>query len=753
MFNKTDTDQTADTKKKASIKTSLSMKDKRKEIVEQQHIKTINNYFGNNIIKYLQKLKLSAKAVIFSIAIGTLPVLGIGMIAYSFGSKSISKQIIGNQQNKIISLSDIINRLMLAKYRDIQIISNLPIFTNAEVSKSTTFAEKTAVLNQFIKGYQGYDQLAVFPLNGRSIIQSQGGTSSLEKNWQYFQEVRQKNAPVISQPEILENNEVVIYIAAPIKDIATGEIIAVVSNRISMELLTEAIKNHLDNKDDYYLVDTEGKFFLSLQKDLLGQNATVIYPGLANLLNQENLNNFTGVQTIYQTPQLVSYAPLRKLEGLPELNWQLILAKDAAIALEPQRQFLKVIANITILIALVMTLLVAWLAKSMIKENSAELVGVENTTDDETDNPLTSSKNAELSEKLPADGEGNIQVNRESIYQEKEQQNQTLHLQLLQLISQVESATKGNLKVHAKVKDGEIRTIANIFNDILDMFRDIVIKVKQNASQINKDIRLNQDSINNLADSATTQVKEINRTLATVEQMTNSIQALTAGAQEITAIANHANHNANKSAKAMDLTVENILALQETVGETAKKVKHLGESSQQISRVVSLINQIAIQTNLLAINAGIEAARAGEEGQGFAVVAEEVGELATRSGAATQEIEQIVEQIKRDTAEVVKAMEVGTNQVIESTKIAADAKHSLSEIVDISQQIDGFVKSIYTASVSQGETSEVINQLMKDVLAISQRTSGACEQISMSLQKTADICQRLEQKADNFKVN
>jgi twitching motility protein PilJ len=201
------------------------------------------------------------------------------------------------------------------------------------------------------------------------------------------------------------------------------------------------------------------------------------------------------------------------------------------------------------------------------------------------------------------------------------------------------------------------------------------------------------------------------------------------------------------------LTVENILSLQETVGETAKKVRHLGESSQQISRVVSLINQIAIQTNLLAINAGIEAARAGEEGQGFAVVAEEVGELATRSAAATQEIEQIVEQIKRDTDEVVKAMEVGTNQVIQSTQIAADAKQSLSEIVDISQQIDAFVKSIATASVSQVETSQVINQLMKNVLAISQSNSESCRHISTSLQKTAEISQQLEQKVETFKVN
>lgn len=756
MFNKTDTDQTGDPNKKASIKTLSPMTDKRKEVkevVEQEHITTTNKYFGKNIInKYLQQVKLRTKALIFSIAIGTLPVLGIGIIAYSFGSNLISKQIIKTQENQLISLGDIINGFLLARYGDIQILSTLPFLTNAEVSKSTTLAEKQTVLNRFITAYQGYDHLAVFDLNGRVIIQSQGATSSQEQNLKYFQDVIQKNAPVISQPETLQNNVVVIYIAAPVKDVATGKVIAVVRTRISMQGLIEAIKNQVDNNKDYYLVDDEGKFFLSLQRELLGQKATVIYPGLADLLNSENVENSTGVRTIHQTPQLVSYAPLKKLESLPDLKWELILAENAGIAFGPQRQFLKLIANITTLIALVMTLVVAWLAKSIIKQNSAELVAVANLTN-KIKTPLEDQEIAELPEELPADGKDYIQVNQESISEEKEQEKNTLHLQLLQLISQVESAAKGNLKVQAEVQDGEIGTIANVFNSLLESLRDIVTQVKQNASQINRDISSNQDYIKYLAESENTQIKKINRTLVTVEQMTKSIQALADGAEEITAIANHANQNANKSGKAMDLTVENILSLQETVGETAKKVRHLGESSQQISRVVSLINQIAIQTNLLAINAGIEAARAGEEGQGFAVVAEEVGELATRSAAATQEIEQIVEQIKRDTDEVVKAMEVGTNQVIQSTQITADAKQSLSEIVDISQQIDAFVKSIATASVSQVETSKVINQLMKDVLAISQRTGESCRQISMSLQKTVEISQQLEQKVETFKVN
>ncbi|MBD2296244.1 methyl-accepting chemotaxis protein [Anabaena sphaerica FACHB-251] len=741
MINKTDTAHTGDANNKASIKASAPITDKKVEIIGQPHIKTSDNYPGNNVIRYLRQLKLSTKAIIFSIAIGTLPVLGIGMIAYNLGSKSISKQIISTQEKEVISLGEIINRFMLARYGDIQILSSLPFLSNPELSKSTSIAEKQAVLNRFITAYQGYDHVAVFNLNGKVIIQSKGGTISQEQNLKYFQEVLRTNAPVISQPEILKNNAVVIYIAAPIKDVATGKTTAVVRTRVSIQLLIESIKNYVDNNDDYYLVDTDGKFFLSLQKDLLGQEATVIYPGLANLLNRENLDTFTGVETIYQAPQLVSYAPLKKLEGLPKLNWQLILAKDGAIALDPQRQFLKLIAHITAIMALLMTLLAAWLAKSITKQNFSAYASLETLGNQKEDVLPVGVK------------EQDIQVAKESISEQEYQPKNTLHLQLLQLISQVENAAKGDLTVQVEVKDGEIGTIANVFNSILKSLRDIVIHVKQNASQINRDIGLNQNAINHFSEDATTQFEEFNRTLATVEQMTNYMQALANDAQGITAIANHAKYTTIRSVKAMDLTVKNIVSLQETVDETAKKVRHLGESSQQISRVVSLINQVAMQTNLLAINAGIEAARAGEEGQGFAVVAEEVGELAARSASATQEIEQIVEKIKRDTTEVVKAMEVGTNQVIESTQIAADAQQSLSEFVDISQQINDFIKSISTASVSPEQTSQIVNQLSKDIVAISQRTSDSSRQISASLQQTAEISQRLQNQVENFKIN
>ena len=340
----------------------------------------------------------------------------------------------------------------------------------------------------------------------------------------------------------------------------------------------------------------------------------------------------------------------------------------------------------------------------------------------------------------------------EALSQEQQQQTQGLQMQLLQLLGDIEGAARGDLTVRAEVTAGEIGTVADFFNSIVESLRQIVTQVKESALEVNASLGQNEQAMQQLAEEASKQATDTTRTLDSVEQMATSIQAVATSARQAADVTRSAATTAEAGEDAMDLTVQNILALRDTIGETAKKVKRLGESSQQISRVVSLINQIALQTNLLAINAGIEAARAGEQGQGFAVVAEEVGELAARSAVATQEIEQIVSTIQRETSEVVEAMSLGTTQVVEGTRLVGDAKQSLGQLLEVSRQIDTLVQSIFNATVSQTQTSEAIATLMRDVVQVSERTSDSSRQVSNSLRQTVEVAQELQASVGAFKV-
>ncbi len=341
----------------------------------------------------------------------------------------------------------------------------------------------------------------------------------------------------------------------------------------------------------------------------------------------------------------------------------------------------------------------------------------------------------------------------ETVSTEQRHQKETLQTQLMQMLTEVESASQGNLTVRADVTAGEIGIVADFFNSIIESLRVIVTKVKTSATQVSSAVGSNDGAIRTLALDALQQAAEISQTLNSIAEMTISIQAVAESARQAATIAHTASQTAEAGGRAMDLTVQNIMHLRETVGTTAKKVKRLGESSQEISRVVALINQIAMQTNVLAINAGIEAARAGEEGQGFTVVAVEIGELAARAAAATQEITHVVENIQRETSEVVEAMEQGTSEVVEGTRSVEDAKRSLSQILDVSRQIDTLVQSISSATVSQVQTSQTVTNSMKEIAKVSERTSNASRQVSQSLQETVGISQELQATVDTFKVN
>jgi methyl-accepting chemotaxis protein PixJ len=335
---------------------------------------------------------------------------------------------------------------------------------------------------------------------------------------------------------------------------------------------------------------------------------------------------------------------------------------------------------------------------------------------------------------------------------QQKQQSEELRRQIINLIKDLQGVTQGDLTVRAEAKTVEMNILANFFNSIVKSLQKIVTQVKLATDQVNASLGENEGAIRQLADVTYQQTQETTRTQESVEQMTRSIQEVVNSAHQAAEVAHTASATAQAGEEAMDRTVQKILNLRETVVDTARKVKRLGESSQEISLVVSMINQIATQTNLLAINAGMEARRAGEGNKGFVLVAKQIGELAVRAALATKEIEKIVERIQIETSKVVEAMELGSTQVVEGTQLVEETKQSLGQILEVSSQIDALVQSISRATVSQADTSYALSDLMKEMVMVSQQTSTFSHQISSSVQETVAVAKQLKASVEVFKV-
>ncbi|MBU6229467.1 MAG: HAMP domain-containing protein [Cyanobacteria bacterium REEB459] len=336
--------------------------------------------------------------------------------------------------------------------------------------------------------------------------------------------------------------------------------------------------------------------------------------------------------------------------------------------------------------------------------------------------------------------------------QEQEQAKEDLQRQVIRLLDDVEGAARGDLTVQAEVTADVLGAVADSFNLTIQNLREIVEQVSLAARQVSRGSTENEIFARGLSADALRQAEELAVTLNSVQVMTDSIQRVAESAREAEEVARSASSTALKGGESVERTVAGILGIRETVAETTRKVKRLAESSQEISKIVAVISQIASRTNLLALNASIEAARAGEAGRGFAIVADEVRQLADRAAKASKEIEQIVRQIQTETSGVMTAMEEGTQQVIEGTHLAEQAKRSLEDIIQVSNRIDVLVRSITTDTVEQTETSRAVAQVMQSVELTAQETSQEAQRVSGSLQSLVGVARDLLTLVDRFKV-
>ena len=335
---------------------------------------------------------------------------------------------------------------------------------------------------------------------------------------------------------------------------------------------------------------------------------------------------------------------------------------------------------------------------------------------------------------------------------EQEEAKENLQRQVIRLLDDVEGAARGDLTVQAEVTADVLGAVADAFNLTIQNLRDIVQQVKVAAKEVTKGATNSETFARALSSDALRQAEELAVTLNSVQVMTDSIQRVAEAAREAETVARDASTIALKGGEAVENTVAGILEIRETVAETTRKVKRLAESSQEISKIVALISQIASRTNLLALNASIEAARAGEAGRGFAIVADEVRQLADKSAKSLKEIEQIVMQIQSETGSVMTAMEEGTQQVIKGTKLAEEAKRSLENIIQVANRIDILVRSITSDTVEQTETSRAVAHVMQSVELTAQENSQEAQRVSGALQNLVGVSRDLIASVERFRV-
>ncbi|MCG8366465.1 MAG: methyl-accepting chemotaxis protein [Pseudanabaenales cyanobacterium] len=345
-----------------------------------------------------------------------------------------------------------------------------------------------------------------------------------------------------------------------------------------------------------------------------------------------------------------------------------------------------------------------------------------------------------------------LALERARLLNQEKTAKEKLSRRAIELLKEVYPVSQGNLSIRAKVTEDEVGTIADSFNSVIENLQEIVRRVQIAAQKVAATTNKNETFAQTLFEGAMQQAHEIATAQQRIQMMADSTRAVAANAKDAETAVQKAAGTVESGDMVMDLTVDGMLGIRETVAEAAKKVKHLGESSQKISKVVNLISGFADKTNILAMNASIEAARAGEDGQGFGMVAEEVRLLAQQSAKASGEIEKLIYSIQRETNEVIAAMEKGTEQVASGTKLVNETRQSLNHIKGASAEIKQLVESIASAAITQSKDSEEVSQTMTEVAAIAEQTSISVTHVSDSFKELLTVANSLEESVNQFHV-
>jgi len=330
--------------------------------------------------------------------------------------------------------------------------------------------------------------------------------------------------------------------------------------------------------------------------------------------------------------------------------------------------------------------------------------------------------------------------------------NDRNQMAILRLLDEMGSLADGDLTVNATVSEDVTGAIADSINFAIEALRSLVKTINDASVGVASAAQEAQATALHLAEASEHQAHQITNASAAINEIAVSIDEVSINSLESADVAQRSVLIAHNGAEIVRQTIEGMDNIRNQIQETSKRIKRLGESSQEIGNIVELINDISEQTNILALNAAIQAASAGEAGRGFAVVADEVQSLAERTSNATKQIESLVQAIQSDTNEAVASMEQTTSEVVDGAKRTENAGDALAEIEAVSNDLAELIQNISESAKQQSVAATNISGTMNVIQEITTQTSVGTQQTAESIGNLVELANELRLSVQDFKL-
>jgi methyl-accepting chemotaxis protein len=553
------------------------------------------------------------------------------------------------------------------------------------------------------------------------------------------------------------------FIASPIYDHGAtgGELLGALIMQLPLDridLIMEEATGLGDTGETYlvgpdYLWRSDSRFL-----DQLGVESTVLNPdlpvdteasrsALAGGHGTQVIQDYRGQDVLSSWGHLVIQEPTT---SYPEgLTYAIIAEKDQTEVEAPVRQMAFLIGGLVLASIVVVVVTAVLVSKGLTNQvdKISELFSMVGMGDfDARAAVISQDELGHMAETLNA-----MLDNTLTLIQSNEEREQ-IQGAIMKLLEEIAGVADRDLTVKAEVTADMTGAIADSFNMMILQLREIISEVQETTLQVSASANEVQATAEHLASGSEEQATQIVDTTAAIDEMAVSIQQVSENAALSATVGEQAVSNARQGAEAVGNTIEGMNRIRQQVQETAKRIKRLGESSQEIGEIVQLIGDIADRTSILALNASIQAAMAGEAGRGFAVVAEEVERLAERSTEATKQIDNLIRTIQNETYETIASMETMTNEVVEGSELAYEAGQTLTEIETVSNKLGELIQSISLAAKQQARGSETIARSMNDIAGVTQQTAAGTKQAAVSINNLAVLADNLRGSVSTFKL-